>query len=83
METDTLTMTTCGACYEVAVPAPVFEDGDGKRINSVEERCTNCGQLWQYPNYPPAQILDRRFGAVEPKPLKPSALKREEMEGDQ
>lgn len=61
-------MTICGACHEETVPAPVFVDEDGSKVDCVEERCTSCGQLWQYPDYPPAKILDRKFQPPEPEP---------------
>ena len=61
METDSRVMITCGACHEPALPSPVFVNDDGERLDSVEETCTNCGQLWQFPNYPQAKVLDSRF----------------------
>ena len=68
-------MITCGACHEVAVPAPVFVGDDGERLNSVEVACTKCGQLWQFPNYPPATIRGRRFGPEEGEPPEPTGFR--------
>ncbi len=64
-------MITCGACHKPSLPAPVFVGDDGQRLDSVEETCTNCGQLWQFPNYPPAKILDRKLMGTDPEKEEP------------
>ena len=69
-------LISCGACHEVAVPAPVFVDEDGNGLNCVEEVCSHCGQLWQFPNYPPTKIRDRRLQPPEPELPEPNWKRR-------